>query len=115
MRILMESGVLYLAMSIAHFVAYFGHSGFAVHMNGGIVSRQKFASEMTISIVNSTFLQHTVVIGIAYDLIIIRVGQNRREEEANVSTGKLTTFHAASDDTEGKYSQSTFSVQTAPK
>jgi hypothetical protein len=40
-RILMESGVLYLAMSIAHFIAYFGHSGFAIHMNGGMVSPRK--------------------------------------------------------------------------
>jgi hypothetical protein len=67
---------------------------------------------MTMSITNSTFLQHTVVIGIAYDLIIIRVGQNRTEEEASMTTGKLTTFQVASDVNEGKSNQSTLSVQT---
>ncbi|EKM84326.1 hypothetical protein AGABI1DRAFT_124647 [Agaricus bisporus var. burnettii JB137-S8] len=73
-RILMESGVLYLAITIAHFVAYFGHSSFALHMNGGL---------------------HTIVIGIAYDLIIIRVGQNRSEEDRNQNNERLTTFQVA--------------------
>lgn len=43
----------------------------------------------------SVLLQHTVVIGIAYDLIIIRVGQNRTENVSDPSSGKLTTFQVA--------------------
>ncbi|KAF7770717.1 hypothetical protein Agabi119p4_6691 [Agaricus bisporus var. burnettii] len=73
-RVLMESGVLYLAISIAHFFVYFGHDNFAIHMVG---------------------LLHTTIIGIAYNLIIIRVGQNRSEEEHYSTTGKLTTFQVA--------------------
>ncbi|XP_006453894.1 hypothetical protein AGABI2DRAFT_175644 [Agaricus bisporus var. bisporus H97] len=75
-RILMESGVLYLVMSIAHFIAYFGHDNFPVRMNGTL---------------------HTVVTGIAYDLIIIRVGQNRIAEGPTTTTGseRLTTFQVA--------------------
>jgi hypothetical protein len=37
-RILMESGVLYLSISIAHFFVYFGHDNFAIHMIAMIVS-----------------------------------------------------------------------------
>ncbi|KAF7783903.1 hypothetical protein Agabi119p4_68 [Agaricus bisporus var. burnettii] len=73
-RILMESGILYLSISIAHFVAYFGHDTFAVHMIGTL---------------------HTLVIGIAYNLINIRVGQTRSEDERNTSEGRLTTFQVA--------------------
>jgi hypothetical protein len=41
MRILMESGVLHLTMSIVHSITFFSHSGFAIQMNGDLVSRQK--------------------------------------------------------------------------
>lgn len=37
-RILMESGVLYLTISLAHFLAWFGHDDFAIHILGSIVS-----------------------------------------------------------------------------
>lgn len=37
-RILMESGILYLSISIAHFVAYFCYDTFAIHMIGTLVS-----------------------------------------------------------------------------
>lgn len=108
----MESGVLYLAMSIAHFVSYFGHDDFTVHMNGTLVSPHDVVSELTISMTNLLFRQHTIVIGIAYDLIIIRVGQNRTEDEHNLTNGKLTTFQAA-DLNHGASNQSTGSIVTA--
>jgi hypothetical protein len=34
----MESGILYLSISIAHFAAYFGSDNFAIHMIGTLVS-----------------------------------------------------------------------------
>lgn len=36
-RILMESGILYLSISLAHFFVWFGHVPFAIHMLGAIV------------------------------------------------------------------------------
>jgi hypothetical protein len=36
-RILMESGVFFLSISIAHFLVYFGHDNFAIHMIGPLV------------------------------------------------------------------------------
>lgn len=90
-RILMESGVLYLSISIAHFAAYFGHDNFAVHMIGTLVK-----SSLSISNANYwSILQHTVVVGIAYNLVIIRVGQTRSEDNYNESDGRLTTFQVA--------------------
>lgn len=93
----MESGVLYLAITIAHFVAYFGHSSFALHMNGGLVSLEQdvFRIDDNDGWFGNFFMQHTIVIGIAYDLIIIRVGQNRSEEDRNQNDERLTTFQVA--------------------
>ncbi len=39
-RILMESGVLYLSVSLAHLLVWFGKNGFAIRMLGTIVSIQ---------------------------------------------------------------------------
>ncbi|KAF7783904.1 hypothetical protein Agabi119p4_69 [Agaricus bisporus var. burnettii] len=89
-RILMESGILYLSISVAQFVAYFCPNNFAIHMIGTI---------------------HTPVIGIAYNLIIIRVGQTRSDDGSNISDGKLTTFQV-SDMTQGTSLGSTNSMVT---
>jgi hypothetical protein len=51
------------------------------------------------------------VIGIAYDLIIIRVGQNRTEEDHTLTNGKLTTFQVA-DISQGISGTSTGSMLT---
>ncbi|KAF7783906.1 hypothetical protein Agabi119p4_71 [Agaricus bisporus var. burnettii] len=90
-RILMESGILYLSISIAHFVAYFCYDTFAIHMIGTL---------------------HTIVIGIAYNLIIIRVGQARSEDECNLSEGTLTTFQVAQNPSQGIPLGATDSVMT---
>lgn len=37
-RILMESGILYLLVGLAHFFVWFGRNGFAVALLGTIVS-----------------------------------------------------------------------------
>ncbi|KAF9442832.1 hypothetical protein P691DRAFT_764843 [Macrolepiota fuliginosa MF-IS2] len=60
LRILMESGVLYLAISIAHFFVWFGQDNFAIHVIGGL---------------------NSIVMTIAFNLILIRTAQNRAEGE----------------------------------
>jgi hypothetical protein len=81
-RIFMESGVFFLSISIAHFLVYFGHDNFAIHMIGTLVRLCKIISYRSLVRADLGFLQNTIVIGIAYNLIIIRVGINRTEEDA---------------------------------
>lgn len=40
-RILMESGILYLSVSLAHLLVWFGQNGFAIRLLGTIVSVHK--------------------------------------------------------------------------
>ncbi|KAJ3560055.1 hypothetical protein NP233_g11083 [Leucocoprinus birnbaumii] len=60
LRILAESGILYLPISLAHLVVWFGENNFAIQMIGAT---------------NAT------IVGTAYNLIVIRVAQFRAEEE----------------------------------
>lgn len=56
--------------------------------------------------------QHTIVIGIAYNLIIIRVGQARSEDECKLSEDTLTTFQVAQNPSQGIPLGPTDSVMT---
>jgi len=59
-RILMESGVLYLSISLAHFLVWFGSSTYAIFILGTM---------------------NTHIIGIAFNLVLIRTAQNKMEDE----------------------------------
>ncbi|KAF9447156.1 hypothetical protein P691DRAFT_761000 [Macrolepiota fuliginosa MF-IS2] len=73
LRILMESGILYLAISIAHFSAWFAQDNFAIHVIGGL---------------------NSIIIGIAFNLILIRTAQNRAEgEEINYRGDRVSTMN----------------------
>ncbi|KAF9450260.1 hypothetical protein P691DRAFT_774065 [Macrolepiota fuliginosa MF-IS2] len=71
-RIFMESGVLYLAISIAHFFVWFGQDNFAIHMIGGM---------------------NLIIIGISFNLILIRTAQSRAEEGEIDYCGRMSTMH----------------------
>lgn len=59
-RILMESGILYLSVSLAHLFVWFGQNGFAIRLLGTI---------------------NVFVIPIAFNLVLIRTAQNRAEDD----------------------------------
>ncbi|KAF9449516.1 hypothetical protein P691DRAFT_667356 [Macrolepiota fuliginosa MF-IS2] len=74
-RILLESGVLYPAISIAHLSVWFGQNDFAVYLVGGI---------------------NVIIIGSAFNLILIRTARNRAEAEGKIyNGGKLTTIQSS--------------------
>ncbi|KAF9450259.1 hypothetical protein P691DRAFT_847670 [Macrolepiota fuliginosa MF-IS2] len=74
-RILMESGILYLAISIAHFFVWFGQDNFAINMIGGM---------------------NLIIIGISFNLILIRTAQNRVEGRETDCGGGVSTIYFGS-------------------
>ncbi|KAF7784954.1 hypothetical protein Agabi119p4_1119 [Agaricus bisporus var. burnettii] len=83
-RVLLESGILYLSTSIVHFGIWFGYDNYPIHVMGSI---------------------HTAVIGIVNNLIIIRVGQTRlKREEHHTNNQKLTTIMFVEDETTSRSS-----------
>jgi hypothetical protein len=88
----MESGILYLAISIAHFIGWFGHSNFAIYMLGTMVSLKHVFERRTLNGCRDGVVQNRNVIGIAFNLIIIRTAANRAEDSATHSINKLTTL-----------------------
>lgn len=83
----MESGVLYLSISIAHFLASFGNSSFAIYMLGEMVRVGSLFTKKLFETKKLTFLnlshlnQNASVIGIAFNLVLIRTAQNKMEDE----------------------------------
>jgi len=65
-RILMESGILYLIISLAHFFVWFGHDNFVIFLLAGM---------------------NTSVIGIAFNLVLIRTAQNKAGIEEVYNSG----------------------------
>ncbi|KAF9447168.1 hypothetical protein P691DRAFT_793765 [Macrolepiota fuliginosa MF-IS2] len=73
LRILMESGILYLAVSIAHFFVWFGQDNFAIHVVGGL---------------------NLIIMAIAFNLILIRTANSRAEgEEAEHHDTGMSAIH----------------------
>ncbi|KAF9441310.1 hypothetical protein P691DRAFT_766441 [Macrolepiota fuliginosa MF-IS2] len=66
LRILVESGILYLAISIAHFFVWFGQNNFAIQTIGGM---------------------NSMIMAISFNLILIRTAQSRAEGEETKHNG----------------------------
>jgi len=72
-RILMESGILYLSVGLGHLFAWFGRNSFAISLLGTM---------------------NSATIPIAFNLVVIRTAQNRAfGEEPDYSSPELTTIH----------------------
>lgn len=115
MRILIESGFLYLATAIAHFVVWWTPNSYAISVISGIVSlflrfmRCALCFEELTSL--SLLLQNLSVTGIAFNLILIRAAQRRVEEEAKiVGAGPISGIHFRANETKTPVGQ--FGVNT---
>ncbi|KAF8185151.1 hypothetical protein BJ912DRAFT_973717 [Pholiota molesta] len=90
MRILIESGFLYLATAIAHLVVWWTPNAYAISVISGI---------------------NLSVTGIAFNLILIRAAQRRVEEEAKiVGAGPISGIHFRANETKTPVGQ--FGVNT---
>lgn len=72
----MDSGFLYFTTTFVHFVVWFTPNDLAIRVASGIVSECLF-----VYLIFSNEKQNIPTIGIAFNLILIRVGQNRAWEQ----------------------------------